>query len=153
DAEPSRQSMIAWEAIMSLERLYRATNIHKDPVRERRRILRAAGELVTAQSFVWLPPQRDEEVIFQSERLLTCWDCAQLATILNDQTLLAESGYVIVNNVRETSWGVRFPRILNLLAVPVASKQPSGWILAFNKRQAVTRDASDPAPPISSTPG
>ncbi len=46
NAEANRQSMLAWEAIMSLERLHRVTSIHKEPVRERRRILQAASELV-----------------------------------------------------------------------------------------------------------
>ncbi len=114
---------------MSLERLHRAARIHKEPARERRRILRAAGELVNAESFVWVPTQQDDEVVFQGEPLLTSWDCVQLDTILADQARLAESGYVIVNDVRETSWGVRFPRVLNLLAVPVArrSGQDGSW--------------------------
>ena len=130
-----------------------SASIHKEPVRERRRILQAASELVDAQSFVGVPPQQDEEVVFQGEPLLTSWDCTQIATILNDPSLFAESGYVIINNVRETSWGVRFSRVLNLLAVPVAARKRPGWILAFNNRVVAGRSPGNPAARRGSTPG
>ena len=48
---------------------------------------------------------------------------------------------MIINEPRETSWGARFPQILNLLAIPVADKKLSGWVLAFNKRRAAARGA------------
>jgi hypothetical protein len=51
-AEQDRQSMIAWEAMMALERLHRGAKIHREPVRERQRVLRAAGDLVGAHSLV-----------------------------------------------------------------------------------------------------
>jgi hypothetical protein len=52
-AEQDRQAMIAWEAMIALERLHRGTKIHKESTRERQRVLRAAGELLGAQSLVW----------------------------------------------------------------------------------------------------
>ena len=36
-AEQDRQSMVAWEAMMALERLHRGAKIHKDSARERQR--------------------------------------------------------------------------------------------------------------------
>jgi hypothetical protein len=138
-AEQDRQSMIAWEAMMAIERLHRGAKIHKESARERQRILRIAGELMGAQSLAWVPVQRDDEVVSEGERLLSPWDCGQLATVLAGQTSWDEAGYAIINDARETSWGARFPQILNLLAIPVAEKKLTGWVLAFNKRREHSR--------------
>jgi hypothetical protein len=134
-AEQDRQSMIAWEAMMALDRLHRGTKIHKEPTRERQRALRAAGELIGAQSLAWVPVQRNDDVVFEGERLLSPWDCGQLANVLAGQALWEETGYVIVNDTRDTSWAARFPQVLNLLAIPVADRKLTGWVLAFNKRR------------------
>src|SRR5262249_38275340 len=138
-AEQDRQSMIAWEAMMALERLHRGAKIHKDSARDRQRVLRAAGELLGAQSLVWVPVQRDDDAVFEGERLLSPWDCGQLANVLANQALWEESGYVLINDTRETSWGARFPQVLNLLAIPVADRKLTGWVLALNKRRGPAR--------------
>ena len=89
-------------------------------------------------------------MVLEGERLLSPWDCGQLANHLADQKLWDQSGYVLINEARESGWGARFPQILNLLAVPVADKTLSGWVLAFNKRRAAGRGPNDrehrPAP-------
>ncbi len=115
-AVQDRQSMIAWEALMALERLHRGARIHKEPARERRRILRIAGELLGAQSLAWVPVQRDDGVVSEGERLLTPWDCDQLAAVLAGQARWEESGYVIINEPGETSWARTVP----------AGAQPAG---------------------------
>ena len=143
-AEHDRQSMIAWEAMMALERLHRGAKLHKDPARERQRVLRAAAELIGAQSLVWVPVQRDDDVVFEGERLLSPWDCGQLANVLASQALWEETGYVIVNETREASWGARFPQVLNVLAIPVADRKLTGWVLALNKRAGPARVAGRP---------
>ena len=132
-AELDRESMIAWEAIMGIERLHRSAKIHKEPARERRRILRVAGELLGTRSLAWVPIHRDDEVVFEGDRLLSAWDCVQLTRILADRPGWEESGYVLINDAQGNHWGTRFPRVLNLLAVPVAEKTLSGWVLALNK--------------------
>jgi HD-GYP domain-containing protein (c-di-GMP phosphodiesterase class II) len=141
-AEQDRQSMIAWEAILGLERLHGAAKIHRDPARERRRVLRVAGELLGTRSLAWVPQQRDDEVVFEGEQLLSPWDCGQLVTMLADEAGWEESGYAIVNDPRESRWGARFARIQNLLAVPVADPKLSGWVMAFNKRRRAGRGPS-----------
>jgi HD-GYP domain-containing protein (c-di-GMP phosphodiesterase class II) len=140
-AEQDRQSLIAWEAVMGLERLHRHLRTHKEPARNRGRILRVAGELLGAQALAWVSLQGDDDVVFEGDRLLSPWDCAQLAALLAQETSWDESGYVLINEARQTSWGVRFPQIQNLLAIPVAEKTLSGWVLALNKRQAASRGA------------
>ena len=128
--------MIAWEAMMALDRLHRGARIHKESAQERQRVLRLAGELVGAPSLAWVPVQGDDEVAFEGAPLLSPWDCGQLANILAGHGHWEESGYLIINEARQSSWGARFPQIQNLLAIPVADKKLTGWVLAFNKRRA-----------------
>jgi HD-GYP domain-containing protein (c-di-GMP phosphodiesterase class II) len=150
--------MIVWEAMMALERLHRGTRLHKEPTRERQRVLRAAGELLGAQSLVWVPVQRDDDVVIEGEPLVSPWDCSQLANVLANQSLWEETGYVLINETRETSWGARFPQVLNLLAIPVADRKLIGWVLALNKRRgsartAAGREARMPRPDGREEPG
>jgi HD-GYP domain-containing protein (c-di-GMP phosphodiesterase class II) len=152
-AEQDRQSMIAWEAMMALERLHRGARIHKESTRERRRILRVAGELLGAQAMAWVPVHRDHGVVLEGERLLSPWDCDQLADVLAGQAVSEESGYLIVNESRETSWGARFPQIVNLLAIPVADRKLSGWVLAFNKHRSASRGGGAREARVATPPG
>ncbi len=137
--EQDRQAMIVWEAMMSLERLHRRAKIHKESARERRRILRTAGELLGVQSMAWVPVQREDEVVFHGEQILSPWDCGQLANVLAGQAHCEEAGYMIINETRETSWGTRFPKVVNLLAIPIEERKLTGWVLAFNKRRSLAR--------------
>jgi HD-GYP domain-containing protein (c-di-GMP phosphodiesterase class II) len=138
-ADQDRQSMLAWDAIMNLERLHRDLQIHKDAGRNRRRILRAAGNLLGASSIAWISLLEDGVVVLEGEPLLSPWDFRQLGKQLAGQNLRGSSDHVLINEARQTDWGARFPRIQNLLAVPVTEKAHSGWILAINKRQATGR--------------
>ncbi len=148
-AELDRRSMIAWEALIALDRLHRGTRIHKEPTRERRRILRGAGELLRTQAMAWIPAGREDEVVLEGERLLSPWDCGQLAAVLASQPSWKEAGFLLVNDARESSWGARFPQILNLLAIPVEDRRLSGWLLAFNRRRGPAR----PTEAGASSPG
>jgi HD-GYP domain-containing protein (c-di-GMP phosphodiesterase class II) len=151
-ADHDRQSMIAWDAIMNLERSHRDLQIHKDPARNRGRILRAAAEISGASALAWVSLLGDGDVALEGERLLSPWDFRQLVNQLADQKHRDPSGYVLINEARHTDWGARFPRIANLLAVPVTEKSLSGWMLAVNKRQIVGRapkshERGQPSPP------
>ncbi len=138
-AEHERQAMIAWEAIMGLDKLHRSLRIHKEPVRHRRRILRTAGELFGAQSLVWVSLHGDGNVVQEGESLLSPWDCGRLASQLTEETRGDESSYLVVNDPRQNSWGTQYPRVTNLLAVRVAHEGSSGWLLAFNKMRGAAR--------------
>ena len=69
-AEHDRQAMIAWEAVMGLDRLHRSLRIDKEPARNRRRILRVAGELLGTQAVAWVSPNSDGEVLVEGDALL-----------------------------------------------------------------------------------
>jgi HD-GYP domain-containing protein (c-di-GMP phosphodiesterase class II) len=144
-AEHDRQAMIAWEAVMGLDRLHRSLRTDKEPARNRRRILRVAGELLGTQAVAWVSSSSDGDVLVEGDALLSPWDCAQLAHHLENQARDDEAAYVLVNEPREGHWGTRFPRVLNLLAVPVADKTSSGWVVAFNKKGAAGCDGNERA--------
>ena len=141
--ERDKQSMIAWEAVVGLDRLHRNLRVDKEPARNRGRILRAAGKLLGARSLAWVSLVGDRDVLIEGEPILSPCDCGQIANCLADETRGEESGYVLQNEPRESRWGARFPRILNLMAVSVADKTMSGWVLAFNKIRAAGRDAHE----------
>jgi HD-GYP domain-containing protein (c-di-GMP phosphodiesterase class II) len=133
--ERDRQSKIAWDAIMAIERLHRGLRTDKEPARNRRRILRIAGELLGVQSLAWVSKLEDGDVVLEGEQLLSPWDCGQLVDHLDDPNRQDQSQYVLVNEARQSRWGAQFPQIQNLLAVPVMEKTLMGWVLAFNKGQ------------------
>ena len=124
--EHDRQAMIGWEALMALERLQRHLRIDTEPVRNRARILRTVGKLLGARSLAWVSMQGDGDVLLEGEPLFSPCECGQLATHLADQTRGEELGYVLDNEPRKSGWGPRYPRILNLLAVPIAERSTSG---------------------------
>ena len=142
-AEQDRQSVVAWEALMGLDRLHRTLQNHKEPARNRGRILRFAGELLGVSSLAWVSRLEDGEVLLEGEPLLSSWDCGQLAGHLADQGRGDQPGYVLINDVRERRWGARFPQIVNVLAVPVSDKILTGWVLAFNKQRSVRHGPND----------
>jgi HD-GYP domain-containing protein (c-di-GMP phosphodiesterase class II) len=72
----------------------------------------------------------------EGETLLSPWDCAQLAKHLEHHTRGDDSGYALLNDVRQLDWGARFPRVSSVLAVHVADKISPGWLVAFNKKRA-----------------
>ena len=150
-AEQDRQSMVAWEAMIALDRLHRGARIHREPNRERQRILRAAAELVGAQMMAWVPVQNDEDIVLEGDRLLSPWDSSRLANVLSGQTNGEESGYLLINEVSQSSWGPRFPQVVNLLAIPVTDRKLAGWVLALNRRRSSPRSptAREPRLPRS----
>jgi HD-GYP domain-containing protein (c-di-GMP phosphodiesterase class II) len=138
-----RQAIIAWEVVMGLDRLHRNLRIDEEPARNRARILRVAGKLLGVRALAWVSRIGDRDVLIEGEPVLSPCDCEELANHLADDTRGEESGYVLENEPRESRWGARFPGILNLMAVPVADKKMSGWVLAFNKKRAAGSDANE----------
>jgi HD-GYP domain-containing protein (c-di-GMP phosphodiesterase class II) len=134
-----RQSMIAWDAMMALDRLHGNLQIHKEPARNKTRVLRTARELLGATSIAWVSLVGDSDVVCDGEKLFSPWEFGQIADQLADENVSDQSGYVIVNDPRESRWGARFPRMSNVLAVPLVETTISGWVLAFNKQQATGR--------------
>jgi HD-GYP domain-containing protein (c-di-GMP phosphodiesterase class II) len=134
DAGRDGRSAIAWEAVMELEQLMRTQRIHKDVTKNRKRVLRAAAELLKAEVLIWVPSRADESILIEGECNLSPWDCGQLANLIAHNPELDRSGYLICNDVHTMSWTVRFPQVFNLMSVPVAEHGSGGCVIALNKK-------------------
>jgi HD-GYP domain-containing protein (c-di-GMP phosphodiesterase class II) len=153
-AEPARDSptSASWEAILRLEHLLRRLRIDKEPSQNRKRILRAAADLLEVQSVAWVPARNDEPVAIEGDRLLSPWDFGQLCGLLAQSPDWEKTGYLIRNEVAGSDWASRFPNVANVLAIPVVERVPAGWLIALNKRagqapRAPSADAPDEASP------
>jgi len=146
DASREGQNALGWDTVMALEQLMSSQRIHNDPSRERQRALRLAAEVLRVQTVVWVPSQVNDTILIEGERLLSAWDCNQLAGLVAQAPGWEKSGVVMVNNVAEGNWGGRFPRIANLMAMPLGDKAPAGWLIALNKKAGADPAAPDAEP-------
>jgi HD-GYP domain-containing protein (c-di-GMP phosphodiesterase class II) len=135
EEEHHAQVKSVWEVILTLDHLMRHLRIYKSPGKNQQRILQATFELLEVQTLMWVPQSPDEPVLIQGEECLAPSDCHQLAIYLAKHPDLLESGPLVCNQVQETSWGARFPQLLNLMAFPVHDQMVIGWIIAINKRE------------------
>ena len=146
-AERDRQSMLAWEVTKALERLHGSLRIHKEPARNRGRILRFAGELLGVSSLAWVSRLEDGEVVLEGDQLLSPWECGQLAKQLADQNLGVEPGYVLVNDARETPWAAAFSPNPQPAGHPRLEESRGGcWRLTSSEPPAAAR-------PTGASPG
>jgi HD-GYP domain-containing protein (c-di-GMP phosphodiesterase class II) len=148
-AEPAKPAMTAdaWEVIVRLEQLMRIQKTHKEPVKNRRRVLRSAAELVAVQSLVFVPLKADDVVVSVGEDVLSPWDSSQLAALLSKSLDWEEAGYLLRNDVGTSNWAARFPQLSNLLAFPVLDGIPVGWLIAINKTSIHNPTVAPPANP------
>ncbi len=153
EAGQEAQSKIAWETILRLDHVVRRLRIHKEPDRSQKRILQAAYEMLGVQTLVWVPQSANEPVRIQGEACLSAWDFRHLASRLTHAPDLQVSGLFLNNEVAKTSWGARFPQIVNMLALPLSDHSSVGWIIALNKREparslAAVERGRTPRPPL-----
>ena len=132
--EPSGQVQSAWEVALTAAHLARGVRIHKDPFKNRQRILETAHGLLGAHALVWVPHQLDTPVLIQGETVLAPADCRQLAAALSQSPGMQPGQPIILNDFPKTSWGARFPSVFNLLAFLITDQGPVGWVIALNKK-------------------
>lgn len=135
DAGAEAQVKVAWETILRLDHVIRRLRIHKEPDRSQKRILQAAYEMLGVQTLVWVPHPANEPVRIQGDPCLSAWDFRHLASRLAHAPDLQASGLFLTNEVRKTSWGGRFPKVVNLVALPVSDQGSLGWVIAINKQE------------------
>ena len=140
------QLTLAWNAVMAMDELMRCVRVHKDPAKDRARVLRLAAEVLGAQAVAWVPAQADAGIVIEGEKVLSAWDFGQLADLLVADDSWEKAGYLAVTDARRTDWGVRFPRVENLLAVPLTRKSPMGWLFAINKSEPASTSSGGRSP-------
>src|SRR5262249_43097691 len=82
EEEHTQQSILCWEALLTLDRLRHPLRIHKAPAKNKRRILEAASPLLGVQALIWVPAPADVPVLIEGEACLAPTDCRQLAALV-----------------------------------------------------------------------
>jgi hypothetical protein len=123
----------AWEVVLTLNQVIRGLCIHREPERNAQRLLEAAHGLVSAQAVLWVPLAPDLPVLSHGEAGLADADCRQMVAFLGRGPGLQAGAPLLLNQVQQTDWGNRFPRVVNLLAFQLTDDCNAGWVLALNK--------------------
>jgi HD-GYP domain-containing protein (c-di-GMP phosphodiesterase class II) len=141
-AEEAQNSQVtaSFEALLALDHLTRRLRVHKDPVKNQLRILESAFGLIKVQTVVWVPHQSEQAVLHHGEFCLKQDECRQLARALAQSPDFKAGAPLVHNDVRETAWGTRFPKIENLMAFHVTG--PLGWFIVLNKKDPTGRGAA-----------
>jgi HD-GYP domain-containing protein (c-di-GMP phosphodiesterase class II) len=140
------QAKTAWEGLLALDHVLRRLRIHKDPVRNRQRILERAHGLLGAQTLAWVPLDTTPPVQMAGEPCLSQIDCRNLAELLRKNPDMEANGHLLQNEVQGTPWGSSFPSLHSLLAFHLKDADAPSCVLALNKKPLVGQD-SDPDKP------
>jgi hypothetical protein len=129
------QAKAAWEGLLSLDHVMRRLRLHKEPGKNLQRILEGLRATLPVACLTCVPTLCDVEPLVQGDDLLTAEDARELATILTKHPGCKDDAPLFLNQVKELSWSVRFPRVETLLAFPILDAAPTGWLIAINKGQ------------------
>src|SRR5262249_31702160 len=99
-------------------------------------ILQRVATVIPVESLIWVPPDADEIVSILGNRCLSAGECSELARFLAKEPGWDPLGCLILNEVPSCGLGARFPRIQNLMALPVGERETGGWLIALNKGAA-----------------
>lgn len=135
DEEQAAQVQSAWEVVLTTAHLTRGVRIHREPAKNRHRILEVAHGLLGAQALAWVPQQLDELVAIHGESVLAPADWRNLAGALSQNPNTNHHEPIVMNEFQKTAWGARFPPVASLLAFPVNHQGVVGWVVAINKRR------------------
>jgi HD-GYP domain-containing protein (c-di-GMP phosphodiesterase class II) len=139
DEEHTQQTVVSWEALLALDHLLHRVRIHKDPIKNQRRILEAAFALLDVQALIWVPLQPDAPVLVEGDSPLAPPDCRQLVTLLAPHLDARPGEPFLCNDVAARGWDTRFPQLGNLMAFALTDQVPLGWVLAVNKQRSEVR--------------
>jgi HD-GYP domain-containing protein (c-di-GMP phosphodiesterase class II) len=148
EREESRTA-VAWEALLTIGQLLPRLRIHKEPVKNAKRILQAAYGLLQVQSLVWVPLPHAVPVQSEGETLLAEGDCRQLTVLLAQEAEVQKGGLLLCNQMEGYTWAGRYPQITSLLALPINMPGRGGWLLALNKQPAVSHRVHEAGKPPS----
>ncbi len=97
------------------------------------RILQRVAAVLPAATLIWVPPQGEEAVVIEGDRRLSPRDGRELARWLARSPEWDPSGCLILNDAAPSGLGVRFPGVVNLMALAVDNKDAGGWLIVLNK--------------------
>jgi HD-GYP domain-containing protein (c-di-GMP phosphodiesterase class II) len=147
EEEQGAQLTQVWEALLAIDHLTRRLRIHKEPEKNRERILDAAFGLLSVQALAWVPQDPHAPVQVRGEAGLAPADLRQLVGLLARKQDLTTGRPLLCNQEEAGLWSARFPQVHNALlfaACPTSGRTATdtaqtGWVLALNKRDQGTR--------------
>jgi HD-GYP domain-containing protein (c-di-GMP phosphodiesterase class II) len=128
--------MRAPQAMAVLDQVLRNLRIHREPVKNQRRILQAAADLIEARSILWAPAHGEASLIFAGEPCISAWDGRQMVAGLAQFPEWLRDEPFVCNDVGANAWARRFPQVHSLLGLPLADPGLPGWIIVLNKRES-----------------
>ncbi len=139
--EPSRQGMMAWETIMTLDQLMERLRLYKDPEQNQKRILEAARKLVGVQALAWVPHGRSPAVT-DGDIAMAQADWHKLALHLRPVFDSRPDEPILINDFPKRSWASAFPEVGSILAFAVTDRGRPGCVLAVNKLGPAAQEGS-----------
>jgi HD-GYP domain-containing protein (c-di-GMP phosphodiesterase class II) len=134
------QARAAWEGLLALDRVLRRLRIHKEPVRNRQRILDTAHGLLGTQALVWVPQDAAAPLQWAGEPCLSEAECRQLGAVLAKDPEVRANGHLLCSDVRGVSWAASFPTLSSVLAFSLSHTETPALVLALNKMPTAGRD-------------
>ncbi|MFL5241379.1 MAG: HD-GYP domain-containing protein [Gemmataceae bacterium] len=133
----------------ALDGLIRSLRIHQEPAQHKERILEAALNAGLFQTLVWIPLQARASAVLKGKECLTQPDCHRLLHALTSEADFHAGKPLLCNAAVSATWGRAFPRVANLLALPVSDPGTVGWVLALNKHEKGAADNKAPKEPAA----
>src|SRR5216683_5989930 len=111
------QAAVAWETLLTLDRLIGRLRIHREPEHNQKRILRTAAEVLRVETVLWVPRDGIGAILLNGDSCLSPWDCSQLAIYLAESPDWSKSGLLLCNEASVAAWHKLFPHVKNLMAL------------------------------------
>ncbi len=149
EEDQAAQITQVWEGLLAVDHVVRRLRIHKEPEKNRERILEAAFGLLPVQALAWVPQDSHAVVQVCGETGLAPSDLRQLVGLLARKQDLTAGKPLLCNHEEAALWSVRFPQVHNLILFaacpqigrPASGDPPqAGWVLALNKREQRSRE-------------
>ena len=128
------QAKVAWEGLLAVDHVLRRLRIHKEPTRNRQRILETAHELLGTQTLVWVPQDTAAPLQWAGEPCLSEAECRSLAATLGKHPDMRANGHLLCNDLKATSWAAGFPNLTTVLAFALTEPEAPGCVLGLNKK-------------------
>jgi HD-GYP domain-containing protein (c-di-GMP phosphodiesterase class II) len=152
DSQKPNDQVAPPNLLPALDGLIRSLRIHQEPAQHKERILEAALKAGLFQTLVWVPLQARASAVLKGKECLTQPDCHRLLHALTSEADFHSGAPLVCNAAVATTWGRAFPRVANLLAMPVSDPGPVGWVLAINKQDTNGAEGKSPADSTKDSP-
>ncbi len=98
------QAKSAWEGLLAVDQVVRRLRIHKEPTRNRQRILEAAHGVLGSQALVWVSKDPNAAMQVAGEPCLSQLECRNLTAVLAKNSDLQANGHLLCHQTGGTDF-------------------------------------------------